>query len=762
MASSGRRAPRIPKMALPRLLREEEEDERHGRRHRGGAGLSATERRPRTTGSRPGGPPVSTVRLRGRHGGRGLRKAALQLRAGMSTGVMSGVAVRHGDAAVDSGFVPQQAAGALSSALKDYDDHRLSELSAMVERFKVRYNELRGVSQRHERALESMENEERDLARVTRSSSKEATVLDGKKAKLEKRVQKLERGIARHAHKAAMYRHMAARLSKEVEAMRREEAGLMKQLERAHTARETEGERSKGILQAREQAEAEAELLWVSVEETRRVHSKCRRRLDAMESKINDKRRALEEREELRAEIEWKQKNGLSDEATTKVRKLLVSRVLFESMLDRRLSESSKAHDLLVEGFHRIREATGVDDPTEVVKRFLNRTATVESLKREVDEKRQYLQHLGEDRDVLTNRLRLIQSTGLTHLGPREIYVEIDLRNKRLREARAQLAHSRASFVRVKKADFALREGMTRFCTMLDGRSKPTPAAASRPLAETIALVEAQLSRLLTPDLVTSSEETLLMAHALSSPTGDGTAAAGGSGGADGSHDFRRAPLSSDGSRPSPRRLLHSSHGHRSSGAGGGGGGGGGSGSGSGSGPSPRASVRIGDERSAGSAALMAALRVPGDVLPSSLSDGMTVSDYDADSDDDGDDEPLMDRAALKRKAATDASRLKRSRARSGSSRVGMASISPLTGLPTTAGGAASGSSSVPVSPVGRVKTMPTSASMRMPRPPAASSVPSRRRSSMARRLSRARTPPSVSLTTAGAGSSRRRSSRLR
>lgn len=122
--------------------------------------------------------------------------------------------------------------------------------------------------------------------------------------------------------------------------------------------------------------------------------------------------------EEVAAEI--------TNEEQHKLKKMIVAKQLYSSMLSQKIQKADNRTNLLIEGFQRIRTVTGLSDVNAIIERFVNRDETIKSLETAIAQGTMKLDALRANVESKTSKLTRMEQNALDVDGKRDVYKEID------------------------------------------------------------------------------------------------------------------------------------------------------------------------------------------------------------------------------------------------------------------------------------------------------------------------------------------------
>lgn len=143
-----------------------------------------------------------------------------------------------------------------------------------------------------------------------------------------------------------------------------------------------------------------------------------------------------------------REQGELDEDSDERLKFLFLVRKAFSKMLQRKVQHEQKQCDALEASFQTIRQATGLTDVNEIVKKFLTRHTTFEALQRQASMTRDRIESLKSERSRLSVALQEVSVARGPSNDQRDTYLKLDDYERKLKDAEERCSEARQSFVR--------------------------------------------------------------------------------------------------------------------------------------------------------------------------------------------------------------------------------------------------------------------------------------------------------------------------
>ena len=223
--------------------------------------------------------------------------------------------------------------------------------------------------------------------------------------------------------------------------------------------------------------------------EERKFHAlqaKVNERRETQKARLADIEKIIAEREQLvqRQQERTKQRDKLLSQGElevggkpedTKVKKMQVVRKVYNSMLEKKISneEDDLAH--LEATFQHIKIVTGLTDVDDIVQKFLTRKEKAEQLERDADDIRQRIETLKTENEKQRQILEAMRAESHNTAGNRKAIFQMEKSNQDLQDLKHQCDEAKKRAYRSSVSLEELKTAVTRFRSKVEGKPFPIP-----------------------------------------------------------------------------------------------------------------------------------------------------------------------------------------------------------------------------------------------------------------------------------------------
>jgi|MDSY01.1.fsa_nt_gb chromosome segregation ATPase len=222
--------------------------------------------------------------------------------------------------------------------------------------------------------------------------------------------------------------------------------------------------------------------------EERKFHAlqaKVNERRETQKARISDIEKIIAEREQLvqRQQERTKQRDKLLSQGQldagkpedTKVKKMQVVRKVYNSMLEKKISNEEDDLAQLEATFQHIKIVTGLTDVDDIVQKFLTRKEKAEQLERDADDIRQRIETLKVENEKQRQILEAMRAESHNTAGNRKAIFQMERSNQHLQDLKHQCDEAKKRAYRSSVSLEELKTAVTRFRSKVEGKPFPIP-----------------------------------------------------------------------------------------------------------------------------------------------------------------------------------------------------------------------------------------------------------------------------------------------
>jgi len=279
----------------------------------------------------------------------------------------------------------------------------------------------------------------REAVRVADASGSgkadEASVLEERKATLDKQVADACAEIDDAQTNRKVYQHMLERTLHEQAVLKEKMLLMEKHLSKKSTEVERKVNQNRKTHASKVQSGTALELMEMDAEHERAVREGA---MNCMTGTLQSKQNSIKRRadfERWRHEVALEAANEAFQASAGRLRKLYAIEKLAGNCLQKMTFDQVERSQATEDGFQKIREVTGLTDVMDIVHKFLNRDVEHEQLKSSVKEAEARLENLREEFDKLKHDTNGVTFDPDAASRSRDIYMEVEEHEASLNQA---------------------------------------------------------------------------------------------------------------------------------------------------------------------------------------------------------------------------------------------------------------------------------------------------------------------------------------
>jgi chromosome segregation ATPase len=359
-------------------------------------------------------------------------------------------------------------------------EHELQKLEHQHNVLRQRHNSLASANRDKELQIDILQDQLRDLARDAKRPAAQETPLTRQIRILENRLDKAMIKYNEAMSIKKTYEQIVKRLKEERVNFDHQLQAIEDTLHAKLSDHQELLLMSTDATHARDVARQElgkAEALALEERRAREAELRSRRTLvDAQKAVMS----RMGVRDLHRRDVILEAKGDLNEEQEEKLREEVLATQVSRAVAEGALSDETERMAAFQAAFRKIKEATGISDPHDLLHKLGAQEETLASLSKSTDEAQAKLDALNEERNHARAALEELKYAGVAGMGGRQ---EVEAQERRLSEASAACERARTRYERLSKTLVDLRAGVDHLNAKLQAAStsgtEATPEALS-------------------------------------------------------------------------------------------------------------------------------------------------------------------------------------------------------------------------------------------------------------------------------------------